>query len=186
MTDNQTFHWFPLRIAYSSSRRVMELKGLLDSEPFVKDTFVPMEYRIHNLRYDLVPAINNLIFINTSFYHLKEIKSHKLVYDPLRYVMHTVDRNGDAVREIVTVPERQMTDFIRVVNERNDKVVFLDNLDFACRPGQKVEITDGLFVGVQGVIKRIKGNVCVVVPIEDVAAVAITGVPKCHLRYIES
>jgi hypothetical protein len=42
-----------------------------------------------------------------------------------------------------------------------------------------------VFAGVKGVVKRIKGNSCVVIPIKDVAAVAIQGVPRRHLLYLE-
>ena len=103
----------------------------------------------------------------------------------LRYIMHPVIENdGWKHTEPLMVPDAHMDDFIRVTAEANDKVIYLDNLDFACRPGLRVQITDGTFAGVTGVIKRIQGNVCVVIPIKHTIAAAITGIPRKHLRYL--
>ena len=78
-----------------------------------------------------------------------------------------------------------MNDFKRVTAEQNDRVVFLNNMEFACRPGTRVQITEGAFAGVKGVVKSFKKHLCVVIPIKDVAAVAITNVPKKHLLYLK-
>ena len=78
-----------------------------------------------------------------------------------------------------------MSDFIRVTAEQNERVVFLNNLEYACKPGARVQITEGAFAGVKGGVKSFKKHLCVVIPIKDVAAVAITNVPKKHLLYLK-
>jgi len=46
-------------------------------------------------------------------------------------------------------------------------------------------VTDGDFAGVEGTIKRVKKNKCVVVQIENVAAVAIAFLPAAFLETLE-
>lgn len=49
-----------------------------------------------------------------------------------------------------------MDQFIRVTDSRHDDVIFLDNPDFAFKPGIKACITEGLYAGVVGEVKRIQ------------------------------
>lgn len=184
MIDKSARLWYPLRISYSSDSRVLRFKELLEKEDGV-DTYVPMTYRKIDLRTHYVPALNNHIFIHTTFYKLEEIKQNKVLYEPLRYIMHSViDENGVERREVMYVPERSMNDFIRVTSETNEHVMYLRNMNFVYRPGAKVQIVDGPFKGVKGVVKRIKKNICIVVPVAGVAAVAITNIPRSYLEIL--
>lgn len=186
MLNETDIHWFPLRISHSSTPRLMRLKALLDNEDVVRQTFVPMEFRrVSDTSMDFVPAISNLIFVRITLQNLRVIKANKQLYEPLRYIMRTViDADDRRQSEVLYVADAKMDDFIRVSSIATDQVVFLNNLDFACRPSALVQITEGPFAGVKGRIKSFKKHLCVVIPIEDVAAVAITNVPKKHLIYL--
>jgi transcription antitermination factor NusG len=77
-----------------------------------------------------------------------------------------------------------MEDYMRVTKEDCDKVIFLDNIAYACKPSQKVQITEGRFAGIIGRIKRIKGKRSVVLLIGNELAAAVVDVPNKHLRYL--
>ena len=79
------------------------------------------------------------------------------------------------------VPDKQMEDFIRVASVADDRVFYMENLDFVGKPGQRVKVVEGEFAGVEGVVKRVKKNKCVVVQIENVAAVAIAFIPSAFI-----
>ena len=175
-----------MRVSYSSAPRLLRIKGLLDAVPDVLDTYIAMQYKRVGDKMKFTPVINNLIFVRTTYSSLSDIKKQK-DFAPLRYIMHPVmERDGWVHTEALYVPEGLMDDFIRVTNEANEKVIYMDNIEYACKPGQRVQITQGAFAGVKGTIKRIQGNVCVVVPIENTIAAAITGVPREHLRYLDT
>ena len=187
MIDPDTPHWFPMRIRHSNPVRLMRTKELLDKEEGVSTTYVAMKFqRVSPTKMDYAPAINNLIFVRTTYNSMRDIKSNKALYEPLRYIMHPVlnptDTNSHP--EILVVPDTMMNDFIRVTSEANDKVIYFDNISYACKPGQKVMITEGTFAGVRGVIKRIRGNVCVVIPVEQTIAVAVTGLHRSQMVYL--
>ena len=185
MLDHDTTYWFPLRIRHSSTPRLMKMKSLLDAEEGVVETYVPMEYRTENYHTELVPVINNIIFVRSTYNTLKTIRQNQTLYEPLRYIMHFVSDGKRSMPEVMYVPDTMMQTFIRVTKDKQDNVIFLDNLEFACKPGTKVCITDGFYTGVVGVVKHIKKNLCVVVAIDGVAAAAIMYVPRKHLRYIK-
>ena len=178
--------WFPLRVSYSSERRLLQLRDLLAAEPSVGETYVPMEWQMTDSGLRSVPAISNLIFLHTDYDSLSMLRRNGR-YEPLRYIMRPVlAADGTQQNELLTVPEAQMRQFIRVTSERSDQVVYLKNMAYACRPGARVMITDGPFAGVEGIVKSLKKHLCVVLPIHDVAAVAITNIPKKHLIYINT
>lgn len=162
----------------------MKMKQLLDKEDAVSETYIPMEYRTENFHTELVPAINNIIFVRSTYNHLKDIRQNQHLFEPLRYIMRPVFDGKETTTEVLHVPDPMMKNFIRVTSERQSNVIFLDNMDFACKPGMKACITEGLYTGVIGVVKRIKKTLCIVIPIEGIAAAAIMHVPRKHLRYI--
>ena len=176
--------WFPMRVTY---QREMKVKAELDRLGI--ENFVPMRYRIAEslndgkteLRRELVPAINNLIFVRSTQELMSELKQSNEVLEPLRYLMdHTASRE----HAIMTVADRDMANFMRVASVTDDSVMFLDEETVVGKEGKRVEIMGGPFVGVTGVIRRVKRCKRVVVEIEGVASVAIAYVPAVLLKEI--
>lgn len=180
MSDDSAQHWFPMRVTYNRELKVKEQLELLNME-----YFLPLRYEVtdnaEGYKRSLVPAIHNLIFVHSTRDILTELKMTRKELEPLRYMMHHND-SGDNV--IMTVPDNQMDNFMRVASVRDDSVIFLDNSDYITKIGRKVRITGGYFKDVVGVIKRIKNNKHVVVQIEGLAAVAITYVPAFMLQEV--
>ena len=129
----------------------------------------------------LVPAIHNLIFVRSNQDTITELKMSKRELSPLRYMMRETESGKT---EIMTVPEKEMDDFIRVASVKNDSVFYVDASNYINKIGKKVRITSGQFKDDVGVIKRIKNNKCVVVRIEGIAAVAIAYIPARFLEEI--
>lgn len=176
--------WYPMRVTYG---REVKVKEALDKLGI--DNFLPMHYELvdpgdGNKRRLLVPAIHNLIFIHDSREDITLLKTTRREFQPLRYITkHFAESVAD---NILTVPETQMRNFMRVASVQDDSVIFLDNSDFLSKVGRRVLITEGYFAGVEGVIKRIKKNKHVVVQLEGLAAVAITYVPASCLRELDA
>ena len=174
--------WFPMRVTYS---RELKIKAELDRLKI--ENFLPMVYTVvdvdtDNPHRELVPAINNLIFVRSSRSYLSELKSTNAVLQPLRYMMdHTADRS----RTIMTVPDAQMENFMRVASKTDDSIMFLNDDTVRGKIGKHVLITDGAFKGVTGVIRRIKRCKRVAVELEGIATVAIAFVPAVLLKEIQ-
>ena len=177
--------WYPLRICHSSIKRQSELNEALQNEPLVERTYVPMNLvDVDDMTY--VPALVNYLFVRTTLEGLKNLKAEKGKYEHLRYVMNrNLNEDFLPVSEIAYVPDKQMEDFIRVTELANEQVIQLQNMAFACKPGQRVRIRKGLFEGVEGVIKSLKKHICVVVPVTGIMALAITNVPRNFLEKCE-
>lgn len=166
--------WFPMRVTYS---REMKVKRELDRLEI--ENFVPMKYQLKDAdtvhpRRELVPAINNLIFVRSTQERISELKTSNEVLEPLRYMM---DRTAEKAHEIMTVPDRQMENFMCVASMTDDSVMFLDENTIVGKEGKRVKIMGGMFEGVEGVIRRVKRCKRVVVALDGIASVAIAYVP---------
>ena len=184
--------WFPMRVTY---QREMKVKAELDRLGI--ECFVPMRYkvvelpfeklRIRNggdteLRRELVPAINNLIFVRSTQERISGLKASNEVLEPLRYIM---DRTASREHAIMTVGNREMENFMRVASRTDDSVMFLNEESVVGKEGKRVMITGGTFEGVTGVVRRVKRCKRVVVELEGIASVAIAFVPAGVLKEIE-
>lgn len=177
---NNTIRWFPLRIFHSSAKRQLDLKEELDKEDVVEETYVPLEL-IDAEANRFAPALLNYIFVRITLDDLKELKQLPK-FNLLRYVMlFERDTRGKRIGKIASVTDREMYNFQQVINCLNEQVEYIQNNDFAMRPGQKVKITEGTFKGVEGTLKSIKKHLCVVVALSGIMAVAITGI---HRKFI--
>jgi hypothetical protein len=171
-----------MRVTYS---RELKVKAELDRLGI--ENFLPMTYKLvdadtEHPRRELVPAINNLIFVRSSKSRINSLKSTELL-QPLRYIM---DRTAGQEHTIMTVPDAQMQNFMRVASRTDDSVLFLDDETVVGREGKRVLITGGVFDGITGVIRRVKRCKRVVVELEGIASVAIAFVPAVLLKEIES
>ena len=173
--------WFPMRVTY---QREMKVKAELDRLGI--ESFIPMMYKLVDVDMDhphreLVPAINNLIFVHSTQERISGLKSSNKTLEPLRYM---IDQTAQQPHTIMTVPDRQMENFMRVASRTDDSVMFLDENCVVGKEGKHVMITGGAFEGVTGVIRRVKRCKRVVVEIEGVASVAIAFVPAVMLKEI--
>ena len=175
--------WFPMRVTYS---RELKIKAELDR--LAIENFLPMTYKLvdadtENPHRELVPAINNLIFVRSSRNRISSLKSTNVVLQPLRYIM---DRTAQQAHTIMTVPDAQMQNFMRVASKTDDSVMFLNDETVVGKEGKRVLITGGVFDGVTGVIRRVKRCKRVVVELEGIASVAIAFVPAVLLQEIKN
>ena len=177
--------WHPMRVAYDRGDRVLSIRDELKRRGV--EHFLPMHWEYTkdelNAHKQLKPAINGLIFIHASRWDITELKKMP-GFEALRYWMDKT--KGENVEDrVLTVPDAQMQNFMRVASHEGDNVVYLQyNEQFLDKPGKRVRIKEGDFAGCTGTIRRIKKRQCVVVQIDHVAAMALAFVPPTWLEEI--
>jgi transcription antitermination factor NusG len=179
-------HWFVMRIRNSSIARLQTMLERLDKEDDVAETYAPLGFiKVSKTKIDFAPFLLNYIFVRSDFQKLVKVKSNQQLFEPLRFVMHPVsDENFVRHVEPLFLSDKSMHDYMRMTKEENDRIVFLNNMQFASKVSKEVQITEGEFAGVIGRIKRIKGLRCVVLPIGSEMAAAVVDVPNKYLRYL--
>lgn len=187
MSKSEEIHWYPMRVTYSREMAAKQFLDLIGVDCFIPMKYVPIKGK-HPRHRELKPAITSLIFIRASQQDITFLKMTRRELSSIRYIMKPVldDDNNVIRKDIMTVPDKEMDNFIRVASINDDRVFYMENLNFAGKPGQRVRVVEGDFAGVEGTIKRIKKNKHVVVQIENVAAVAIAFLPAAFLLPLDA
>ena len=174
--------WYPMLATYG---RAKAMKLLLDERQirnFVPMRYEKVEHRDGTMAYENSPILTSLVFVYESKDRLVELKRQP-GFTPLQFYTRPMPGNHE-LRDIIYVPDRQMDSFIRVCSADDDRVVLLEDSDYLAAVGQRVVIKEGPLAGVEGVIKRIKKDRCVIVRIEGVACAGILHFPAKNLLKI--
>lgn len=140
------------------------------------ETFIPKCYktveRFGKRHYELTSCISNLLFVYGTKNQIEEErqKQAEIKNDKKWHLLNFIMNHEN---KMITVPNKQMEDFIRVSNLPAEELIPLDIREGESLTGQRVKIIDGPLVGIEGFIKRIEGNKRVVVTIDGMLATAL-------------
>ena len=173
-------NWYPVRVLYG---RAEAIKKAADEAGV--EYFYPMHVVEKNtpggLKYVEEPLVSSLIFIKTTPMGLRDIK--------LRFSSSMIpyyDRSGgDGSRPPLVVPEKQMERFMELCRLKGSGLQYLGDDDPKYHQGDRVRVTDGIFKGFEGHIKRIRHDRKLIVTIEGVAAFATQFIPSAMLEKVE-
>lgn len=158
--------WYVLRVTYS---RELQLKEYLDAQGI--GNFLPMQQMLVPDRSGkrvkrLLPVVHNLVFAYTSRERIDVFKQELEGRVPVRFYM---DRE---TAQPLTVPEREMRNFIAVAGTQDEQLLYLPLSEVALKKGDRVRITGGIFEGAEGELLRLRGDRRLVVRIPGLMAVA--------------
>ena len=173
--------WFAMSATFG---REMKAKEFLENNNV--RCFVPLRYQLVKGRSKdkvrkLVPAVSNLVFVNTTKDNIKILKT-KLPY--LHY--HTRPEGGKNIP--VTVPSAQMEQFIAACNTYNEKMAFVRPDEIRLTEGTRIRIVGGAFDGIEGTFIRIdKGKQKhVVINVDRIAAIVLAKVNDGYIQVLDN
>lgn len=177
---SESSEWFAMSATFG---RALKAKDFLESHSV--RCFIPMKYEVvsdgkHGKKRQLVPAINNLLFANTTRSNIQALKSE------LSYLQYLT--RPDGLRRVpIVVPEHQMEQFIAVCNTHNDKLIYLNPDEINLEKGTPIQIIGGAFDGVEGTFVKVAGvrNRRVVVLVSGITAVVIADITNGCLKVLE-
>lgn len=177
MVENQAY-WFAARTRDKQEFAIRKsLDKLKTEENLDIDYYLPTRIVISQLKYrrkrSEVPVIRNLIFIRATKQTACDISN---VYSVQLYYMKDL-----FTRSMLIVPNKQMEDFMFVMDLNPDGVSF-DNEPLTM--GNKVKVVKGDFSGIEGEVSTVANKTYVVIRITGVLVASIK-VPKSYLKIIE-
>lgn len=162
--------WYAMRVTYG---RELKIQAAMNGK---FETFIPKCYktveRFGKRHYELTSCISNLLFIYGTRNQIEEErqKQAEIKNDKKWHLLNFIMNHEN---KMITVPNKQMEDFIRVSNLPAEELIPLDIREGESLTGQRVKVIDGPLVGIEGFIKRIEGNKRVVVTIDGMLATAL-------------
>lgn len=181
INTEQVNEWYVLRVTYQRELLAKEQLDALGIHCFVPMKTIRKLDKSGKYIKKRVSALHNYIFINSSRSEIDEIKLTKIPW--LRYVM---SNNGERSKQILTVPNKQMLDFIAVAGSDDERIEYISEDQMHLTQGDRVRILSGPFEGVEGIFMKInnKKGRCVVVKIEGITAVATASIPAILVEKI--
>lgn len=178
MVDNHKI-WFAARTRDKQEFAVRKSLEKLKSEEHLDiDCYLPTQIVFTQLKYrrkrSEVPVIRNVIFIHATKQTACDISNNFGV--PLFYMKDLF------TRAMLVVPDKQMEDFMFVMDLNPDGVSFDNEL---LTVGHKVKVVKGDFRGIEGEVATDANKTYVVIRIKDILSASIK-VPKSYLKIIES
>jgi len=173
--------WFVLRTTYCR-----EAKFQTHCIENGIECFLPMRYSLksthrngkNHQRRVTSPAIHNIIFVHENKDRLDDlIFSHR--FDYLRFYY------DKATNSPLIVPDKQMQNFMAVASIDDNDTIWLTSSSTTYSIGDRVRITQGTFAGIEGHVKRVKGQQRVIVSLPHLFAIATAYIPTAFMEKLE-
>ncbi len=168
--------WYVLEARHNGALKAQKLFGDLQIKSYVPMESKALKTKGGKVTTKFVPIFYNLIFAQTSFTRLNEIKA----LNP--YLWYKTDGpTGNS--KPMTVNDEKMQIFIDFIDGNFDKINYIDPSSFDLKAGERVRITDGPFKGKEGTFVKVKGQrkLQIVVAIDNLLAVTIAHNNPCHI-----
>ena len=172
---NNQKQWYVLRVTYQRELIAQEKLRVLGIDSFVPVTRERFIGRNGKCEWKRKAALHNYIFVHSSREQIDEIKRYQIPW--LRYI---ISPNREKGRDIMTVEERQMENFIAIAGNEDERIIYLNPDEINLTTGDRVRVVGGPFQGAEGIFIKLQGKreKRVVVKIDGIAAVATTAVPR--------
>ena len=133
----------------------------------------------NTLKYHEEPLLKSLFFVQCTADWLVQFKQHH--YNDFMIYTDVPGGKPSPIRD------DEMAAFIRVTSVHNNNTQDIEVLEPKPQyaTGDHVRVTDGVYKGATGIVKRIKKDRKLIVAVTGVAVVAISHIPMCYLEKIE-
>jgi len=164
--------WFAARTGRGQELSARERLAKMGITHFVPTRTVTRRCKSGRVKRE-VSLIPNLIFLKaTKQYACSLVNSGQL------NVKYVIDR---ATHTLLRVPDKQMEDFIRVVEQAEDSIC---PSDYNFVPGGKVKVVQGSFSGVEGEVVKLPNRTYVVVSLGKLVCAKVQ-IPRAFLKPLE-
>ena len=175
-------YWYAIRCTYGRERKAYEFfskNGIEVFYPTITNTKA-IDGKIEKFVESRLP---NILFAYDSFAQLKEY-----VYengDDTKYLRFYYNIHHNKTKEPLIIPQRQMASLMKICNaEAWDKHLEPFVVE-KFKQGQLVRVKDGPFAGVEGIVKRYKGQQRVGIVVEGLFTVTTAYIAKDKIELID-
>ena len=130
------------------------------------------------------PLLPNILFVYCSMKEAETIIKFTPELYYLNYYYDHLKRRSDGKNPPLIVDYKQMTNFIMLTSTLDEHIRLIDSSRCHFKSGDRVRVTDGNFIGVEGQVARVAGQQRVVVMIDGLCTVATAYIPTAFLQQI--
>ena len=182
-SQQEPVNWYAIRAFKRKGMKIKEDFEKMNFKTYMAMRSVEYEEGGH-LKYKDVEIIPQLLFVCCP---QKALDAYKETHDKdfMVYRHKVLDKGGFPVLRPAPIPEVQMKAFIFITSTGNGKdVEYFGDVMPQFEEGERVRVTDGIYKGLEGYVKRIKRDRKLLVALEGIAVVAISNIPMSYLEKI--
>lgn len=171
-----TIHWYALKVFFNKVFEVEEFLNTEGVESYIPCRTVTVEKEgvKKTERRTLIPS---LMFFRSTARHAENVQT------ALRgRVMLYTSINKERRKVPAAISDYEMNMFRFVTSSGDEGLDFFADDGTVYNVGDRVRVTEGIFKGAEGYVRRIKGKRRLVVAITGICAVATSFIPKCFLQ----
>lgn len=176
-------HWYAIRCTYGRERKAYEFfskNGIEAFYPTITNT-KSIDGKTERIVESRLP---NILFAYDSFDQLKEY-----VYengDDTKYLRFYYNIHHDKTKEPLIIPQRQMASLMKICDAEAEDKHLEPFVVEKFKQGQLVRVKDGPFAGVEGIVKRYKGQQRVGIVVEGLFTITTAYIAKDKLELVET
>lgn len=173
-------HWHVLRCFYGKELALQQsIQGRHNIECFVPIEKIRQKDKHGRFVWTQRCALTGYVFVHTYASELSRLTGD----NPNTFVM---SRKEKGLWRPVTVPDRDMVNFIRVAGNKEQRIAYLNPAKLNLQKGDRVRVIGGSFVGVEGTFMQIGGKheKRVIIQLDSLIAVATAAIPASLVEKI--
>ncbi len=162
IVSEKDVHWFAATTKPKQEKAIRDRLNSLEIENFIPTEIVVRQWKYRKSKVE-IPLIPCLVFVRTTLQQSFRVANDYCL--PMRYI-----KDADT-RTSLIIPDKQMNDFMRVVNSRESSICFEQS---QLAKGDKVQVVSGVFAGLEGTLIKFSGKHKVLVDLQGIIAVSFT------------
>ena len=167
--------WFVAKTRANQEKKIRERLTEMGVETYLPSR-VEEKIKYGKRKKEEVLLIPNTLFIHTNKSMALSLPNHHCI--KIRYMIDCLTRT------LLVVPEKQMQNFMFLLNVTNGDIQIDNKLLF--EKGDKVRVTQGVFAGLEGELIRLEGKKTMLVRLDNIIACTMNSIKiaGCHLEKI--
>lgn len=182
IVNEESPHWYALRCTYGREKKAYEhlcLNGIEAFYPTITNsqTIDGKSERITESR------LPNILFAFGTFDQLK-VYVYDNYHDETKHLRFYYNKHHDGTKEPLTIPQRQMSSLMKICDAEAEDKLLEPFVVEKFKDGQLVRVKDGPFIGVEGIVKRYKGQQRVGIVIDGLFTITTAYITKDFLQIL--
>ena len=174
--STEEVRWYALKVFYNRTKAVKTELDAVGVTTYVAMTTVE-KFEDGKLTYQVRPLVKSLLFLRTTRSFLKAFKQ--------RHDGELLYYYDFATKEPAPIDDVEMRSFIILTAaDRGTRVQYLGESVPDFKRGERVRVTDGIYKGAEGYIRKVRSDRKLVVEVRGVAVVAVSYIPPAFLEKI--
>ena len=176
-------HWYAIRCTYGRERKAYEFfskKGIEAFYPTITNT-KSTDGKIETIVESRLP---NILFVFGSYEQLKEYVFDN--HEDTKYLRFYYNMHHDGTKEPLVVPQWQMTSLMKICDAEAEDKHLEPFVVEKFKVGQLVRVKDGPFAGVEGIVKRYKGQQRIGIVVDGLFTITTAYIAKDKQEPVET